>query len=192
GNSWGGAGGVLAAQTTSRLARHAFAFESRGEVAFKGKSGQHLVHCLIGPLDAPREARGLEALGLSAPLIGRDAELSRMLDCLERAVARDAHVVRLIGDAGLAKSRLVRESLARVEDDERFGSVVVRCAACSPLGERHFGALGAILRSAYGIAPNDSPTTMREKLAAGIVELGLSPSEGAELMPSLDHVIGLG
>lgn len=190
--SLAGAGEVLVGLTTYRLARHAFAFQSMGEVAFKGKSGLYPVHRLIGPLDAPREARGLEALGLSAPLIGRDAELSRMLDCLERAVAGDAHVVRLIGDAGVGKSRLVRELLARVEDDQRFGSVVVRRTACSPLGERHFGALGAILRSAYGIAPNDSTTAMREKLAAGIVELGLSPAEGAELMPSLDHVIGLG
>jgi adenylate cyclase len=125
-------------------------------------------------------------------MIGRDTELSRMLDCLKRVVAGDAHVVRLIGDAGIGKSRLVREFLARVEDDEQFASVVVRRTACSPLGEQHFGALGAILRSAYGIASKDSATETREKLAAGIAELGLSPSEGADLMPSLDHVIGLG
>ena len=81
-------GEVLVGPPTYRLTRHAFGFESMGEVALKGKSGQHPVHRLIGPLDAPREARGLEALGLSAPLIGRDTELSRMLDCLERAVAR--------------------------------------------------------------------------------------------------------
>jgi adenylate cyclase len=190
--SLAGVGEVLVGPTTYRLARHAFGFESKGEVSLKGKSGQHLVHRLIGPLEAPREARGLEALGLSAPLIGRDAELNRMLDCLERAVAGEAHVVRLIGDAGIGKSRLVRELLARVEDDERFGSLVVRRTACSPLGEQHFGAIGAILRSAYGIAPKDSAAAMREKLAAGIAELGLSPSEGADLMPSLDHVIGLG
>ena len=128
--SLAGAGEVLVGPTTCRLARHAFGFESMGEVALKGKSCQLLVHRLIGPLEAAREARGLEALGLSAPLIGRDTELSRMLDCLERAVAGDAHVVRLIGDAGIGKSRLVSELLTRVEDDERFGSVVVRRTAC--------------------------------------------------------------
>jgi adenylate cyclase len=190
--SLAGNGEVLVGPATCRLARHAFGFESMGEVALKGKSGQHLVHRLIGRLEAPREARGLEALGLSAPLIGRDAELGRMLDCLERAVAGDAHVVRLIGEAGIGKSRLVRELLARVEDDERFAPVVVRRATCSPLGEQHFGALATILRSAYDIAPKDSATVTREKLAAGIAALGLSPAEGAELMPSLDHVLGLG
>ena len=45
------------------------------------------MHRLIGPLARPARARGLEALGLGTPLIGRDAELSRMLDCLELAAA---------------------------------------------------------------------------------------------------------
>src|SRR5207245_6587654 len=75
---------------------------------------------------------------------------------------------------------------------ERFGWVVVRRTTCSPLGEQHFGALGAILRSAYVSAPKDRAAETREKLAAGIAELRLSPSEGAELMPSLDHVFGFG
>src|SRR5262249_15688293 len=67
--SVGGASEVLVGPAPYRLSRHAFGFESMGEVALKGKSGQHPVHRLTGPLDAPREARGLEALGLSAPLI---------------------------------------------------------------------------------------------------------------------------
>jgi len=89
----------------------------------------------------------------------------------------------------LEKSRLVRELLARVEDDERFGFGV---------GPTHrlLAARRTTLRrtrcdncaAAYGIAPKDSATATREKLAAGIAELGLSLSEGAELMPPLDHV----
>ena len=46
--------------SSMRLARHVFSFESRGDVALNGKGGQHPVHCLLGPLDIPREARGLE------------------------------------------------------------------------------------------------------------------------------------
>lgn len=190
--SLAGSGEILVGPATYRLARHVFAFEAMGEVALKGKSGQIPVHRLIGPLDAPREARGLEALGLSAPLIGRDAELRRMLECLERALEGEAHMVRLIGDAGIGKSRLVREFLDRIADDEQFASFAVRRATCSPLGEQHFGALVAILRSAYDIGPKDDAATTREKLAAGISSLGLSPAEGAELMPSLDQVFGLG
>ena len=63
---------------------------------------------LTGPLEAPRAARGLETLGLSAPLIGRDAELARMLACMDLARGGAAQLVRLVGEAGIGKSRLVR------------------------------------------------------------------------------------
>ena len=97
----------------------------------------------IGPLEAPRAARGLEALGLSAPLIGRDAELARMLASLDQACGGSAQLVRLVGEAGIGKSRLVNEFVARVGDEDRFADVAVRQAACSPLGEQSYGAIAA-------------------------------------------------
>jgi adenylate cyclase len=189
--SLAGAGEILVGSTTYRLTRHTFGFEALGETTLKGKSGSVPIHRLIGPLETPREARGLEALGLSAPLIGRDAELARMIDCLARVITGEAHIVRLIGDAGVGKSRLVREFLLLIEEDERFASVTVRHAICSPLGERHYGALSAILRSAYDIGPKEGAAAIREKLAAGFAELGLSPAERAEVMPCFDDVFGL-
>ena len=81
-------GEVLVGPMTYRLTRHAFGFRIPGRGRAQGQERQHPGAPLMGPLEAPREARGLEALGLSAPLIGRDTELSRMLDCLERALRR--------------------------------------------------------------------------------------------------------
>lgn len=76
---------VLVGPLTYRLTRHAFSYESLGEVSLKGKMGSVLVHRLKGPLDMPRAARGLDTLGLSAPLTGRDAELARVIGSLDRA-----------------------------------------------------------------------------------------------------------
>ncbi len=53
-------------------------------------------------------------LGLSAPLIGRDAELARMVDSLDLACGGAAQLVRLVGEAGIGKTRLVNEFVARV------------------------------------------------------------------------------
>ena len=88
--------------------------------SLRGKAGSVLVHRLREPLAAPRAARGLEALGLSAPMIGRDAELQRMLASLDQACGGSAQLVRLVGEAGIGKSRLVNEFVARVGDEERF------------------------------------------------------------------------
>ncbi len=185
-------GEVLVGELTHRLTRHAFSYESLGDVALRGKAGSVLVHRLDAPLAAPRAARGLEALGLSAPIIGRDAELDRMLASLGQACGGSAQLVRLVGEAGIGKSRLVKEFVARVGDEDRFRNVAVRQATCSPLGEQSFGALGAVVRSAAGMMQNDSGDEMRGKLAALLTDLGLQGEEAKRLMPLLYHVLGLG
>src|SRR5258708_32837380 len=96
-------GEVLVGPLTFRLTRHAFAYESLGDVALRGKVGSVLVHRLRGPLDAPRAARGLEVLGLSAPLIGRDAEIARVTGCLDLACGGGAHTASPGGRERLGK-----------------------------------------------------------------------------------------
>ena len=184
-------GEVLVGSLTWRLTRHAFAFESLGESTLRGKSGSVLVNRLRGPLDAPRPARGLEALGLSAPLIGREAELNHMIACLRLACGGSAQLVRLIGEAGIGKTRLVDELLARAGQDQAFATVAVRRAVCSPLGEQTYGALAAVLRSAYQIDRNASTPAIRTRLLEALSGLGLSGGEIEELVPLYLHVLGL-
>lgn len=183
-------GEVLVGPLTHRLTRHAFQFESLGEKSLRGKSGSVLVHRLRGPLDVPRPARGLETLGLSAPLIGRDADLAHMIDSLEQACGGTAQLMRLIGEAGIGKTRLVDEFLARAGQDERFTGVAIRRAACSALGEQSYGALAAVLRSAYQIEHGASAAQTQARLLEALTELGLDGGEIDGLMPLCLHVLG--
>jgi predicted ATPase/class 3 adenylate cyclase len=185
-------GDVLVGPLTHRLTRHAFSYESLGDVTLRGKMGSVLVHRLKGPLDAPRAARGLEILGLSAPLIGRDAEMARMIGSLDLACGGTAQLVRLVGEAGIGKSRLVDEFVTRTRDEDRFAGVAIRRAVCSPLGEQSYGTLAAVLRSAYGIAHKASAAEAQAKLAEALSELGLAAEEIERLMPLYFHVLGLG
>lgn len=185
-------GEVLVGPLTHRLTRHAFSYESLGDVTLRGKMGSVLVHRLKGPLDTPRAARGLEILGLSAPLIGRDAEIARMIGSLDLACGGTAQLVRLIGEAGIGKSRLVDEFVTRTRDEDRFAGVAIRRAVCSPLGEQSYGTLAAVLRSAYGIAHKASAAEAQAKLAEALSELGLAAEEIERLMPLYLHVLGLG
>lgn len=185
-------GEVLVGPLTHRLTRHAFSYDSLGEVSLKGKMGSVLVHRLKGPLDTPRAARGLDTLGLDAPLVGRDAELARVIGSLDRARGGAAQLVRLIGEAGIGKTRLVDEFLARIRDEDRFADLAVRRAVCSPLGEQSYGALAAVLRSAYGIAQKACAAEAEAKVAEALSGLGLATDEAARLMPLYLHVLGLG
>ena len=190
--SLGAPGEILVGPLTHRLTRHAFAYESLGDVVLRGKAGSVLVHRLIEPLAAPRAARGLEPLGLSAPLIGRDAELARMLASLDLACGGQAQLVRLVGEAGIGKSRLVEEFIAHVGCEARFAGVVVRQNVCSPLGEQSYGTIGGVVRSAAGMMLDDPPNDMRAKLATLLADLGLAGEDKDRLMPLLCHIIGLG
>ncbi|MCK1677176.1 adenylate/guanylate cyclase domain-containing protein [Bradyrhizobium sp. 150] len=185
-------GEVLVGPLTYRLTRHAFSYESLGEVSLKGKMGSVLVHRLTGPLDTPRAARGLDTLGLSAPVIGRDAELARLVDNLDLACGGAAQLVRLVGEAGIGKTRLVDEFIAHARDEDRFAGVAIRRAVCSPLGEQSYGTLAAVLRSAYGIAQKTTVAEAQAKLATALSELGLAVEEADRLMPLYFHVLGLG
>lgn len=185
-------GEVLVGPLTHRLTRHAFSYDSLGEVSLKGKMGSVLVHRLKGPLETPRAARGLDALGLDAPLIGRDAELARMIGSLDRACGGAAQLVRLVGEAGIGKTRLVNEFVARIRDEDLFAGVAIRQAVCSPLGEQSYGTLAAVLRSAYGIAQKADAAEAEAKLAEALSELGLPAEEADHLMPLYLHVLGPG
>lgn len=185
-------GEVLVGPLTHRLTRHAFSYDLLGEVSLKGKMGSVLVHRLKEPLDTPRAARGLDTLGLNAPLIGRDAELARMIGSLDRACGGAAQLVRLVGEAGIGKTRLVSEFVARIRDQDRFAGVAIRHAACSPLGEQSHGTLAAVLRSAYGIAQKAGAAEAEAKVAEALSELGLATDEADRLMPLYLHVLGLG
>jgi len=187
-----GADEILVGPLTQRLTRHAFSFDSLGSQALRGKSGNVHIHRLVGPLEAPHAARGLQSFGLQAAMIGRDAELRRMLGCLELACGGGAQLVRLVGEAGIGKSRLVEELTGAAAGDPRFQGLVVRRAVCSPLGEQSYGTLAAVLRSAYGIAERDDAATTKHLLANGLGELGFDADEVARLTPLFFHVLGLG
>ena len=69
------------------------------------ESGQE--YEVAGALARPTKTRGIE--GLRAALIGRDEELTKLDEALARVQAGQGHMVALIGEAGVGKSRLVAE-----------------------------------------------------------------------------------
>jgi predicted ATPase len=184
-------GQTLVSRPTYRLTQHAFAFEALGEVTVKGKSELVPVYRLLGVRDVARSARGLEAHGLAAPLVGRDDELGQMLAAFDRMLRGRAQVVSLIGEAGGGKSRLLREFMAKLAGDAQLETVAVRRAACSSLGEQTYGVLAALLREAYGVTPDDTLEAARLKLASGLQTLGLGADETGAIAPLLGHVLGL-
>ena len=184
-------GTILVSEATHALVRHRFAFDPAGELALRGKVEPIVVHRLLAPLAQPGSARGLAALGLVAPLVGRTDELAQLLGTFVQMQRGQAQIVRLVGEAGIGKSRLIAEFLARLDADGALAGTAVRRAACSSLGEPTYGVFGALFREAYQVDAADSLDVARQKLAAGLQALGAQDQEARAIAPVLSYVLGL-
>src|SRR5581483_7356096 len=90
----------------------------------------------VGPLRLLSVTPGPTALGLvTAPLIGRDREMSTLREAFERSVAeRRGLLVRVIGDPGIGKTRLTEELLGELERERGARTVRIRCRPASEGG----------------------------------------------------------
>ncbi|HSH83275.1 MAG TPA: AAA family ATPase [Herpetosiphonaceae bacterium] len=97
----------------------------------------------------------------TTPLVGRDEELA-LLDMLWARVSREAqpHLVTLVGEPGIGKSRLVAEFERRLPDQ-----VTVWHGRCLPYGQAlGYWALTMALKEAGGITAEDDTAIARAKL----------------------------
>ena len=155
-------------------------------------------------LSLPGQQRAFEVLqagsGVSpaplrrqAPLIGRDTELTLLAARWRRAASGQGQIVLLSGEAGIGKSRLVREladiAQAPLDSPQRPDAAFV-ILACAPQATATtlFPALEA-LRAAAGIGHATTPEEAMPLLAAVITKCALPLDED---LPVLAEALGLG
>jgi adenylate cyclase len=185
-----GPGQTFVSEATWLLTRHAFRYEPMGGLALKGKAQPLPAYRVEGALQAPASARGLQAHGLAAPMIGRDAELGALMAAFAQMQAGQTQLVRIVAEAGSGKSRLLSEFLARLQANGQLADTALRSAACSSLGERTYGVPAALLRDAYGLAADENAATARQKIAAALAALGAGDDETARISLLLGYVLG--
>ena len=115
-------GEILVGEETLRLVREAVEAELVEPLELKGKAGRVAAHRVLAvhePL-----ARGLEAT-----MVGRETELAHVRAAFDQAVSdRSCRLFTVVGEAGVGKSRLVRELLSGLE-------ATVGVGRCLPYGE---------------------------------------------------------
>ncbi len=103
-------GTVQVSENTYKLAAPIFDWESLGPLTLKGKADPVQVYRPLRKKAAPGRLRGIQ--GLDAPLIGRASELSLLQTQLDQLRDGRGGIAFILGEAGLGKSRLIREAHA--------------------------------------------------------------------------------
>jgi class 3 adenylate cyclase/tetratricopeptide (TPR) repeat protein len=118
---------VVVGPLTESLTRSAIEYAVRAPMAAKGKPDPLKAFRAVRPRSVvPDQARGLPAM--RAQLVGRQRELRMLLESFERVRDdRRAHLFTVVGNAGIGKSRLVGEVLARIAGSESAHVVRGRC-----------------------------------------------------------------
>jgi class 3 adenylate cyclase/predicted ATPase len=106
-------GEILVSEATYNLINRLFVFEEREPVAVKGKKDPLKIFLLKSAKDLSQTQRGLS--GMEAPVVGREYELNTLLEYHAKLQKRQGGIVVVSGDAGMGKSRLVREFRKKVE-----------------------------------------------------------------------------
>ena len=162
-------GEVVVGPLTESLTRSAIEYAPRDPVVAKGKADPiNAFRAVRARSTVPEQARGLPAM--RAQLVGRQRELRMLLESFERVRdERRAHVFTLVGNAGIGKSRLVGEALARIAGSD---SAQVLRGRCLPYGAGiTYWPLMEIVREDAGISSDDGRETALAKLEARTREL---------------------
>jgi class 3 adenylate cyclase/ABC-type lipoprotein export system ATPase subunit len=118
---------VLVSPSTHQLTRDFFEYSFFGEHAIKGFREPIFIWKALR--ENATESRFAAAHAAAAgPIVGRERELAFLYDSWRRATQGNGHVVLLVGEAGMGKSRLLEALAERVGDEPHR---LLRCQ-CSP------------------------------------------------------------
>jgi class 3 adenylate cyclase len=151
-------GEILAGGRTVAAAGAAFEFGEPRTIEAKGKPEGVACRPVVRALSLMRPR------GLGRTFLGREAELGRLWSTYRRSVERGGPVlVSLLGDAGVGKTRLMRELWERLAAAD--AEPLRRTGRCLPYGEGiTFWPLGEVLKEHLGILESDSPEEVRRRL----------------------------
>jgi tetratricopeptide (TPR) repeat protein len=184
--------GVVVGEMTRRLSSRVIAYEAMAPRDAKGKEAP--VERWLARGRVARRGADVGGNG-SMPMIGREVELGVLLGLLDKTIASNHPQFALLeGEAGIGKSRLIREMFRAVDERPDF-FCTWRQGHCPAYGDGlSLWPLREIVSAHAGILQTDGVADVEDKLARAMVDdagaswltsqlrplVGLSAPEGSE------------
>ena len=174
---------IVVTEATHRIVSGFFESESHGKLKVRGVSRKIGIFLILGESEARHRLDVADNIALT-PMVGRDTEFALLKEVWEEAEEGDGHVVCIIGEAGLGKSRLVRELREHVRG-ESHESIAMEWR-CSPFFQ-NTGLHPAIdyLQNQLGFREESSPTGRFELLVKHLEEIECSDTDTVVLLAEM-------
>ncbi|HUF86710.1 MAG TPA: AAA family ATPase, partial [Thermohalobaculum sp.] len=174
-------GQVVIAEATRRLVGAAFELEDAGRHPLKGFADPVAVWRVRGASRTASRFEARHAAGLTA-FVGREHEIALMRDRWAAARGGEGQVVLIAGEAGLGKSRILREFAAGLDASD--GGVLRY--QCSPhQTNAAFHPIVAEIEATAGMHPDDPPAVRLDRLERHLAAVFGEPGEAAPLLAAL-------
>jgi len=172
---------VVTSAATYRLIEGFFLCRSLGTPALRGVASPIEVYEVLEPTGIVTRFEQAVASGLT-PFVGREDEVSLLVERWEQIKARHGEVVMLRGEAGIGKSRLVRALVDRTTGEPLWE---LSCR-CSPYYQN--SALYPVIECLQGVLRyhrNDDADTKLAKLEQALDQFGFDLTSVVPLFASL-------
>lgn len=184
-------GTVQIAHDTYRLVAPLFEVQELGEIAIKGKQEPVLAYRVIARKSEPGRVRGVA--GLESRLVGRALEMATLDEVLEKAVLGVGHIVGLISEAGLGKTRLIEEIQKKWSGNlglpSRTALTWYAVGSLSYESSHAYGMFQNLVRQLNGISLNDSDSEVAEKLEPMLARF--KPEQRERIAHVLGRLLGI-
>jgi class 3 adenylate cyclase/tetratricopeptide (TPR) repeat protein len=182
-------GSVLVGDATHDATEAAVVYEDTGEHTLKGKADP--VRLWRALRVVAMRGGALKSEGLEAPFVGRDRELRHIKDLLHAcAEERKAHLVSVVGIAGIGKSRLSWEFFKYVDGIAEL--VYTHRGRCLAYGEGvTYWALAEMVRMRADIVEGEELASARAKLQACLATYLPDADERRWVEPRLAQLLAL-
>jgi class 3 adenylate cyclase len=174
---------ILVGEETYRSTRSVVDYQEVEPLVVKGKRRPVRAWLALRASSAPgeRAVRG-------APIVGRDHELSVLERILDGVLTeRRPHLVTVIGEAGIGKTRLAAEFAARVGEEK---ARILRGRSLPYGASTPYGPFTQHVKQLASIWADDDLPTARGKLRSAVAEL--VEADHDEVTAHIDMLVGLG
>lgn len=172
-------GRVIVSRELASMLDDRFRTDDLGTIQVKGR-GESIDICELAEEAWSKDAIGAAGSGL--PLVGRERELARISEAIERAQVDGGRVVLVVGKPGIGKSRLMNEGveLARVR-----GWRVLQAACYAHMSTTPYGPWLPLLEQLLGVDEVEGSGASTQTLLAYLDELAPDMNEQAPLLGPL-------